>query len=660
MRAPRPVALVLAALLVALPVAQPLAAEGARNPDVPDPDLAVAGADELPPASGECPFPGAVDLDGAQHRRDVARATALFAASHPSAPVTGGDGQSGVLLRLPHVNFVDDEILGKIEAAGIPPAPLSSDTEFLRRVTLDLAGRIPDAAAVTAFLADHRPDKRARTIDQLLDSPEFNDRWALFLDDLFRNTANAASGRLFPAGRNAFHAYFLAALQSHEPYDAVARDLIAGLGVNTQNAPANFSVRNIQSNGPAQDTYDNLAATTGTAFLGLNAVFCTSCHNGSGHLDAINLWGAGVRRQDFWGMSAFFARTVIKPQGTPPDISYAVTEAPTGDYKLNTTTGNKTVRVACKTSTDTGCWETDPLGLAVVTPRFVLSGATPAAGEGYRQALARLVTADPQFAKATANYVFKELFTVGIVDPPDSFDLARQDPNSPPPSPWTIQPTHPQLLVKLGQAFSGSGFDLRALLRTLCNSSAYQLSSVYPGAWQDAYAPYFARHYVRRLGSEMLYDAIVKASGVPASLPVNGYPAPVTRAVQLPDISEPAIGSVRNFLNTFLRGNRDDVARSYQGSISQALSAMNDTNVTSRVKATLRGGTLNKLVAANATPATIVTQLYLATLSRPPAADELAAGTALLASPPPGETKTNAAEDLQWSLLNKLDFLFKY
>ena len=338
------------------------------------------------------------------------------------------------------------------------------------------------------------------------------------------------------------------------------------------------------------------------------------------------------------------------------NYEFLVGENPTGDYRLNTTTGNKTVR--------DGTWTT-PTGLTAITPTFLLTGGKPMAGEGYRAAIARMVTAHPQFAKATVNYLWKELFVLGIVDPADSFDLARQDPSNPPPSPWTIQPTHPNLLVRLGTEFQSSGYDLRSILRLITSSNAYQLSSFYPGTWSDAYAPYFARHYVRRLGAEMMFDAITKATNVTISLPVSGFASPVTSAVQLPDTNEPqgrtppTNTAVRNFLDTFLRGNRDTDPRSYEGSISQALSSMNDpTIVTNRIKNATAGSAVNKLIAASSTPQAIVTSLYLSTLSRLPSVSENTAALALFSAP--NANKTSVAEDLQFVLLNKLDFLFNY
>lgn len=638
-------------------------------------EVSIPADDPTAPAPHfDCAFSGSVDPDGAGHRRSIARGTDLFAASHPLAQASGGesvtdltvktvgDGLGPASRRIPRVNYVDDEIFGTMDANHVTSSPLSSDAEFLRRVTLDLTGRIPDAATVTSFLNDPSADKRNRMIDQLLASDEFNDRWALYFDDLFKNTFNADSGKLGVPGRNAFHAYFVDSLRSHKPYDVIARELIAAVGDNTKVGQANFEVRNIQTNGPAQDTYDNLAATVGTAFLGTNAIFCTSCHNGSGHMDLINLWGATKTRQDFWGMSAFFSRVSMPRSGMNlSDYYYTVGDRANGNYALNTTTGNKTVRTACTSQSSTNCWMTDPMGLTEVTPKYVMNAGTPMNNEGYRAAMGRLLTADPQFAKAAVNYIWKELFTLGIVEPADGFDFLRQDPASPPPPGWSIQPTHPNLLVKLAQDFQSSGFDLRSILRTMARSSAYQLSSYYPGTWNDSYAPYFARHYIRRLGSEMMFDAITRATNVTIPMTVNGYISPVNWAVQLPDTSEPQSRNIRAFLDTFLRGDRDQDVRSYQGSISQALDSMNDaTTVTNRIKSSASGSTNNKLLASNASAQQMVTTLFVSTLSRLPSASENAAALSLFSGATTVQQRASVAEDLQFALLNKLDFLFKY
>ncbi len=635
------------------------------------------------PAVSDCALSTSTDPNGASRRRAVADLTDLLAASHPfqsppppevasrgepaaaqGSPAVvpipvGGEGMSGVRTRFDvpvAVNYIDEEIFGAMSRAGIKAAPRSSDAEFLRRATLDLTGRIPDAATVQAFLADTAADKRDRMIDQLLASDAFVDRWALFYGDLFRSTAFADSGALFPAGRNAFHAYFQDAIRSRKPYDVMVRELLSTSGITTAQAATNFTVRNLQNNGPPQDTYDNLAATTGSVLLGVN-IFCTSCHSGAGHTDSINLWLSTVKRADFWGMSAFFARATVRRTGTTPaDYYFTVGENNRGDYQLGTTTGNKSSRDVSLAG-----------GASFVTPKY-LFGGTPANGESYRSAIARLVTQDPQFARATANYLWKELFGVGIVEPANDFDLLRQDPASPPPAPWTIQPTHPNLIKRLGQDFAASGYDLRSLLKTMARSSAYQLSSSYAGTWSETSTPYFARHFVRRLRSEEVLDAISKATQVPASLRVSGYTNPIAWAGQLPDVLEPqgrvanatpANRNLRVFLDAFTRGDRDSEARSSQTSISQALTMMNDVTVTARIKASTAGSTVSKFTPSTS-PTDIVNALYLNTLSRYPSPTELATAVALFTSPAPGQTRTQIAEDLQFALLNKIDFLFNY
>ena len=621
-----------------------------------------AGPEPVPTAPGsrpaaDCTFvPSHTDPDGRLRREALSRGTQALASSHPAA---AGPAFQPVA-RLRRVNYVDDEIFGKMDAARVVPAPLASDAEFLRRITLDLTGRIPDSATAAAFLADPSPEKRGRMIDTLLASDAFVDRWTFYYDEMFQNTAFAASGRLYSQGRNALHAYFQDAVRSHKPWDAMAREIIGATGVNTSVGAANYVVRQIQANGPIQDTYDNLAASTATAFLGMNAVFCTSCHNGQGHLDSINLWGSTVKRQDFWGMSSFYSRATAARSGTTnADYYYTVTERATGNYLLNTTTGNKTDRTSAY-------YTTSPAGMTSVNPAYLrtplnpTSGA-PANGEGFRQALGRLVTSDPQFARAAVNYLWRELFKAGIVEPADAFDPMRQDPANPPLGSWTLQPTHPALLAKLAEDYAGHGYDLRYILGVMAKSSAYQLSSFYSGTWSESYAPYFARHFARRLTAEEAYDAITRATNIGASIPVSGGMPNVTLAMQLPDAQEPGGGTViGNFLNAFLRGDRDGDARSNEFSVSQALLMLNDTTVTSRIKSATAGSAVQKLVAANATPTQIVTSLYLSTLSRNPSAGELAAGLALFASPPNGETKAQVAEDLQFALLNKLDFLYNY
>lgn len=628
---------------------------GAAAPRVPSPGVSPGDRSLL--ASDETPAPAAADCARGDRRfePDAARLAAIrtvnrLAASHPCSPGLQPSALSaGCELPWtppPTVNFVDEEIFGALAARGIRPAPLSTDAEFLRRVTLDLTGQIPDAATVAAFLADADPAKRDHAIERLLGSAEFVDRWAFFYGELFRVVALADTGRLgFPA-RNTWHADLRASVAAGTGWDDLAASHIAGFGNNHEQGEPNYTIRNLQNNGPPQDSYDNLAAATGSLFLGTN-LFCISCHNGRGHTSQVDLWLTSKNRTDFWGLAAFYARTGLnRTRLDDNDIEFEVFERPRGEYELDTTDGNKTPRAG---------WEE---GLTRVTPSFPLTGERPASGESYRAALARMVVAHPQFARAMANRLWKEMFGLGIVEPLDGFDLLRQDPAAPPPEPWTVQPSHPALLERLAVEYRATGYDLRGFLRLLARSSAYQLSGFYPGEWDEAWTPLVARHLPRRLRAEELRDALARASAVPAPLQVRES-APVDWAGQLPDPLEPRRGTnavERTFLDTFGRGNRDSVLRSSEGSILQGLALLNDPTVTERLRPNRVGSTV--AIAAALPDDDAVRLLFLAFLARLPSEWEATQAREAIVLRREGVSRAQAVSDVAWALCNKLDFVF--
>jgi hypothetical protein len=550
-------------------------------------------------------------------------------------------------------SFIDDEIFGAMKAAGITPAPPASDEEFLRRVTLDLTGQIPASEDVENFLADPRPNKRALVIDRLLASDDFNDRWALFLGDLLRDTAQPFVGAVAAPYRNDLHDFLRASMRDAKPYDQLVRELITAKGHGGQVPAVNFLIRDhLLGTDPKQDVWDNLAVSTHRAFLGVN-IFCISCHNGIGHTTQLSPWLSGKRREQFWESAAFFANTQIRPANGPDgtfDMPFEVAEE-AGEYRLDTTSGNKTPRQPELAN-----------GTDFIAPAFLLTGERPAPGENRRAALARMILRHPQFARATVNYLWKELFTAGIVEPANGFDLLRQDPATTP-SGWSVQPTHPRLLERLGDYFVKSGYDLRAVLRVLANSNAYQLSSAYRGEWRADYARYFARHFARRLRSEELLDAVSAATGVWEPIAVRDRRTSsrsVERAGQLPDVVEPlevAGPEVRPLLDAFLRGNRNDAARSDDLALSQTLMLLNNTAILRKVEAPASRG--HQWLESGAAPEAIVQRLYVATLGRKPAHAESEAATALLTSTS-GDARVQAIEDLQYALLNKVEFVFNH
>ncbi|HEX9406944.1 MAG TPA: DUF1549 domain-containing protein, partial [Thermoanaerobaculia bacterium] len=208
----------------------------------------------------------------------------------------------------PVVNFIDTDIFSKMRQNGVVPTTVAGDEEFLRRVTLDLTGQIPDSSTVQAFLADTSADKRANKIDQLLASDAFADRWTMWFGDLVQNVQTSASSREYYLGRNLYYTFIHDSLKNGKPYDQMVREVISAKGGSFATGPANYWVRQTQANGPIQDQFDNLAAHSSEKFLGM-PMLCVSCHSGLGHLELVNTYLKSKTRYDFWAEAAFFSKT---------------------------------------------------------------------------------------------------------------------------------------------------------------------------------------------------------------------------------------------------------------------------------------------------------------------------------------------------------------
>ncbi|MBZ5600754.1 MAG: DUF1549 and DUF1553 domain-containing protein [Acidobacteriia bacterium] len=590
----------------------------------------------------------------AQVTRLLATPAAMMA-SPPGGSRTFGSGGSNSAS-----NLIDVFLWKTFKANGATPAAPTNDYEFIRRVTLDLTGRVPVADRVIAFVADTNPNKRAALVDELLASPQWIDKWTMFYGDLFKSAANwpSTGTAIGVAGRDAFNNWIRASLAQGVPYNVMAKQLIGSAGNNNFNqGELNWIIngRVTGTNIPAQDTYDAMTANVADTFLGIAHLNCLLCHNGRGHLDTLNLWAAGTTRMQAWGTSAFLAHISLQnPLSDPtntssPRLWYPVdNNTSKNDYLLNTTTGNRPPR--------------QPVGSTkMIPPAYVFTGEGPKSGEGYRQALARIVTSDMQFARAAVNYVWAAFFGVGIVDPPDQFDPARLDPNNPPPSPWTLQPSNPELLNALAEDFAANNYDLKRLMRLIANSNAYQLESQYdPAKWNPNWAPLFARHNVRRLWGEEVQDSLALSSNVPVTFNVAlaGGVTPLNWAMKYPEPS--AEGSV--FLKAFLPGNRDDQPRRPDGATQQALVLMNDGIVMNRLIATPASNPSPSLLTkalAQSDVNSLIGALYINILSRYPTDAEKQAAATLIGSAA-GTTKTQKVQELMWTLYNKVDFLFNY
>lgn len=562
-------------------------------------------------------------------------------------------------------NPVDIAIFSELQKRNIAPADRTNDFEFARRASLDLTGRIPTYETLIQFTGSQNANKRADFINQLLNSPEWVDKWTMFFGDLYRNTRNSDVTPRFDAGRNAFYRWIKTSLEANKPYSQMATELIASKSRNTfEDGAGNWLIGSDTNGGPVQDDYDQMAADVATTFLGVGHLNCVLCHNGRGHLDQLSLWGRSARRSDAWGMSAYFARLNFQairpdPQNNPNLRYYALNDNGRTDYALNTTTGNRPARAPV-----------DGLG-TTVRPRYMFSNSAPANGENNRDALARAVTADFQFARATVNYIWAALMGRGLVEPLDQFDPARLDPDNPPTSgDWALQPSNARLLNDLADQFRRNNFDLKWLMRTIATSETYQLSSRYTGEWNPANEPLFARRLVRRLMAEEIHDAIATSSGILPSYNILEPTAPtwndrsfrtVRFAMQLPETGTlPDNGAVAAFLNSFARGNRLDDDRKGDGSILQALNLMNDAFVMTRIRSSNTGGQqslLNRFI--NMADNQFVNQLYLTVLSRYPTEAELNTALNTLRGTS-GTARTQRGENLLWSLYNKVDFIYNY
>jgi hypothetical protein len=284
------------------------------------------------------------DLMAMTARSEMTTMVSSVIASSTAVPRSRARAFENLSQRSGSGDSIDDFIFEKLQAMGVPPAPAATDSEFLRRVTLDLTGRIPTQEEVVQFLSDPDASKRGRKIEELLATSQWADRWTMFFGDLYRNTIVTSQVNRYADGRDAFHLFLLGSLQQNKPYDQMVREILAATGaadgrtypgeyatyeqfqqVNNdyQNNPvtptaASYIVGGLTTGGPVQDTYDTLAAVAARDFLGINHMDCILCHDGRNHLDSLSVWGADAKRAEGWSMAAFFSRARLsRPRRLP-------------------------------------------------------------------------------------------------------------------------------------------------------------------------------------------------------------------------------------------------------------------------------------------------------------------------------------------------------
>lgn len=503
-------------------------------------------------------------------------------------------------------NFVDELVFANLKQIGIPPSPVCDDATFLRRVTLDIAGRLPTAEEAREFLASPASDKRDQVIDRLLRSPHYADYFASKWVPLLKNRRDAASDI---TANFAFHAWMRDSLLSNKPYDQIVRELLAATGTVLGNPPVAWYKR-------VKDPKEQLEDIA-QLFLGVR-LQCAQCHH-----HPFERWS----QDDYYSFAAFFSQIGRKPTATAgEDLIYHKRGAATAQ---NVKSGAMLKPVAL--GDDVGSIRPDE------DPRLRLAAwmGSPT---------------NPYFAKALVNRYWKHFFKRALVDPED--DLRDTNP-----------PSNPELMAALEKHFIESKFDLKELVRVITRSHTYQLSAE-PNAYNQVDRQNYSRFYPRRLQAEVLLDAIDDLTGAKTSF--ANLPAG-TRAIALPDNS---YNSSSPFLQVFGRPESTSVCeceRVQSSSLAQSLHLINSNEI--KGKLAVGDGRAARLAAAESPTEERINELYLVAFSRPPRPDELQTARAFLQETvlnaegtviDPKQAAPQNFQDLIWALMNTKEFLFNH
>jgi hypothetical protein len=545
--------------------------------------------------SNEVPV-AAVDDDGLVRAFDLAGEATVMARYMGSVAVFRATVPLGKRIAsfpaFPANNYIDKLTVARWKKLGITPSDLCSDGEFIRRVYLDLCGKLPTPAQVRAFLADRHADKRAQLIDRCLDDKDYAAYFALRWGSILRNASLAGAEQ----AAYAFHDWIRDMIARNRPYDEFVRGIVAAAG-EWQEAPAinwYWQMRDDQLHQPVADTAQ--------LFLGLR-LQCAKCHH-----HPYERWS----QDDYYGLAGFFARLGRKGGGEPPPY-YSARQRTTGE--VNPRTGQ-------------------PL-----EPKLLDGPVLKVAAEDDpRHKLVDWMAKpdNPFFARALCNRMWGHLMGRGLVDPVD--DMRETNP-----------PSNPELLDALAKDFIKHKFDVQHLLRTICNSRTYQLSSA-GNEYNKHDRQNHARYYGKRLIAEVLLDAVDQVCGTRTQFNKMSRQA---RAVDLP---HEGFGSY--FLDVFDRPPRSsacECARSSGANLSQVLHLTNSPEVEDKIASDT--GRVAKLIQAKASSAKAVEQLYLAALSRYPTKAEEKKALAYLAR---RKDPRHGLEDLVWVLLNTREFMFNH
>jgi hypothetical protein len=471
---------------------------------------------------------------------------------------------------VPTDNTIDRTVFAKLNRMRIPPSEPCTDTEFIRRATLDALGVLPTPEEVKAFTTDPSPDRRTRLVDRLLGRPEFAEFWTLKFADILR-----ANGRLIETkGTHAFNRWIKENLERNVPLDQFVRELLTASGSTLRNPAANYYRI---SRDP-----ENSVETTAQLFLGVR-IQCAKCHN-----HPFERW----TQDDYYGFAAFFSRIKRKAGSLPEDeVVFASTSGEVRQPRTGKTMPPKV------------------LG----GPTYDDAGSPDPNMVDRRARLASWLTRgdNPFFARSLVNRVWYHLMGRGIVEPVDDFRDSNPASND-------------ELLDGLTADFVKGGFDLRGLVRAILASRTYQLSAK-TNELNASDSLYFSHAATKLLPAEVLLDAISTVTGT--TTPFDGLPQGA-RATQIPD------GKMDNpFLKTFGRPARElacECERESDSNLSQALQLIGGATVNGKLRDDK--GRMARLARENRPDEDVTRELYLVAVAREPNATEMATAVKHLAS----------------------------
>ncbi|MSO21763.1 MAG: DUF1553 domain-containing protein [Acidobacteria bacterium] len=523
---------------------------------------------------------------------------AVFCATIPH----GVKVQEGLTVK----NFIDELVLRQLQTLQLPPSQPCDDATFIRRVTIDIAGRLPTPAETRSFLSDPDSRKRQKWIDFLLASPEYAGYFANKWNAILRNKRRDETS---VRGNFLLYAWIRQSLRENKPYDRLMREIVTASGDIGRTPPVTWFREVQQIEDQVQDTAQ--------IFLGVR-LQCARCHH-----HPFEKWS----QQDYYGFSAFFSRLGRKP-GNLSGEQVVFHERGTAAAI------NPRTKLPVKPTA---------LGSAALD---ILPDQDP------REALADWIASkeNPFFARMLVNRYWKHFFSRGLVEPEDDMRM-------------TNPPTNPELLGALARHFIGSGYDLKELIRTICRSQTYQLSS-YPNSHNARDSQNFSRYYAKRLNAEVLLDAIDQVTGVQTVFP--GQPEG-TRAVQLPDNS---FNTSSYFLALFGRPNNSSASESERtddANLAQSLHLLNSQKIQEKLDSQ-NGRAVLLAKDASRTDEDKVRELYCWAYSREPDSTELKMALSYLQSKSQvseregtrHNRRLEAYQDTLWALINTKEFLFNH